>query len=424
MNSPSSPPDELDLRPLIDPLRGQGKRILAFGAVGFVLALIYTAVVTPVWQGRATILMIVEDDGSGIASALSSSLSPSAPDPLMVVEGVLHSRPSIEKVIKATGENRETVERGLETKREGKAAQISVGWADTDQKKALAAVQAAIDGLKEVGDQVGFTAASQQARLLKTTLGEREKQLRKAEDDLADYQKKMSAPSDPNDPASAGSYLKQKTDLEIQLATTEASLKQARSYANSSAAAPELPTEIPTVARFREKLVELEYQYNLQAAELGEKAPAIRKLKSDIELTRTALRKEIDLYLQSVDRNVDPNLARLEAQKTVLTSQLQAVTRLAASAPGEAVELGRRSREVLTLSELVTELRKQYETARVAAEVSKVRWNVLEKPFIEDKPLNKRWARQPVLGFVFGVVLSTLGIMFFGWRRGRRNRAA
>lgn len=424
MNSPSSHPDELDLRPLFEPLRGKGKRILAFGGVGFVLALAYTWWVAPVYQGRATILMIVEDDGSGIASALSSSLSPSAPDPLMVVEGVLHSRPSLDKVIKVTGEDRETVERELDTKREGKAAQISIGWADKDQKKALAAVQAAIDGLKEVGDQVGFTAASQQARLLKSTLSEREGQLRKAEDDLASYQKRMKAPSDPADPTTAGSYMKQKTDLEIQLTATNASLKQARAYASDSAAAPELPTEIPTVARFREKLVELEYQYNLQAAELGEKAPAIKKLKSDIDLTRTALRKEIDLYLQSVNRNVDPNLAKLEAQRAVLASQLQAVTRLADSAPGEAVELGRRSREVLTLATLVTELRKQYETARVAAEVSKVRWNVLEKPYIEDKPLNKRWARQPVLGFVFGCILATLGTMFFGWRRARRERAA
>jgi hypothetical protein len=61
-------------------------------------------------------------------------------------------------------------------------------------------------------------------------------------------------------------------------------------------------------------------------------------------------------------------------------------------------------------------LRQRYETAKVDAQVQRVTWTVLETPYREDEPGNKR----PVMA---GVVLFMLGFIGAGvWEYIKRTR--
>ncbi|MGV3616330.1 MAG: GumC family protein [Fimbriimonas sp.] len=423
---PDHSSDEINLGALFAPLRGRQRTLWLGGLIGAVVMLGITIVSKPVWRIQGTILTVipsVDEASAGGAGGggLAAMLSPNAPDPLQVLEGVIMSRRSIDIVMKRTGSSRRDVENGLKVTRNPKAAQISVSWEDDDRKRGIAAVQGAFDALSLLNRELGFSAAAQQAKLLESSVAQREKDLAVAESALAQFQKQMKAPSIPGDPASAGEYLKQQKELELKLNGLNASIRQARSVAQESARNVELPSMLATSQGFREKLIGLQFELGVARTEYGPAAPQVVRLERQIEVAREALQKEVTRRVQSVAANVDPAIAQLEADRIVTDFQLQAVRKLASRAPDEAIELARLSREVATLGTLLGQLREQYERTRVAAEVDRVRWNVLEKPFVEDKPTNKRYGRSPAMGFLGGYFLTGAYLLFRGRRKSARN---
>jgi uncharacterized protein involved in exopolysaccharide biosynthesis len=107
---------------------------------------------------------------------------------------------------------------------------------------------------------------------------------------------------------------------------------------------------------------------------------------------------------RSIDEGLNSTVAALEQQRLLLTFQVAETRQLANLAPDEAMALGRLYTEAKTLEQVLLGLRQRYETAKVDAQVQRVTWTVLETPYREDEPGNKR----PVLA---GVVLFMLGFI-------------
>jgi uncharacterized protein involved in exopolysaccharide biosynthesis len=415
--------NEIDLRQFLEPLKGNGKVMLKYMIGGAGAALIFTLVSPPIWRANATILTVLPSDlTSSAGQSLASALSPNAPDPLQVLEGVIMSRRSFDLIIKRTGIRRRDLENGFKTDRKGKQATITLSWEDKDKNKALAVVQGGVDGALMLQHEIGLSAAELQAKYLEESVKEQDAKLHVAESKVAEFETNMKAPVNPGDPASVGSYLKEKKELELQLGTVNASLKIARSQAKLMQTMPELPTIIPSTKAFRDKLIDLEYQLHIAETTLGPMAPKVVALKEQIRVTKDTLNQEINRYLASVSNNLDPTIATLEAQKLTTTYQLQVVNELAVRAPTEAVELARLAREVVTLGTVSATLRGKWEEAKVAAKVDQVKWALLEPPYIEDLPTNKRYARNPFIGIVLGMLLGT-GVLNFKARRGAKKNS-
>jgi uncharacterized protein involved in exopolysaccharide biosynthesis len=383
--------------------------------------LIYTFVVPPQWKATATIITVLPTElGGGAGQSLASALSPTSPDPLQVLEGILTSRRSVDLIMERSKLRRRDIERGLKTERRQKQALLTLSWEDYDAKRALSVVQGALDGVKLMQRDVGFTAASLQAKYLEDSVHEQEGKLRKAESALADFEKSMKAPINPADPTSVGAYLKQKLDLQLQLGTVEQSIKIGRSQARLVPAHPDLPTMIPNTKPFRDKLIQLQYNLDVAQTTLGPLAPKVVALKREIDVTRQTLNEEISRYLQSVDVNLDANIATLEATRLTTKYQLDIASELAESAPREAVELARLAREVVILGDVSTNLRSKWEEAKIAADVDQVKWSVLEGPFIEDVPTNKHFVRNTAIGAIIGFLIGSV-ILNIRSRRAAQN---
>jgi xanthine dehydrogenase YagR molybdenum-binding subunit len=82
----------------------------------------------------------------------------------------------------------------------------------------------------------------------------------------------------------------------------------------------------------------------------------------------------------------------------------------------EAAEYVRLYREVQGAGEIVQTLRENFERARTEAQVDKVRWSVLDQPYLEDKPNNKNYVRNVAVGAIAGIFIGSV------WAVRRRPR--
>lgn len=424
MKSPQQ--DEYDLSWVVAALQKHWRLIAATAILGAVVALTYTIMVKPVWRARITMMLVLGGDGGGQADptlALLGTLSPSAPDPLQVYEGVIRSRPTLERLREKFGIPVRSLEDALGVERRSKAAQLSIKWEDEDKERAKAIVTEAADALLEMQDEMGFTVAAKRANYLEQVIEARRRDLQRAEMDLANYQGKMNAPSNPADPTSVEAYLSRKKDLELEIAALEGRIGKTREQAAQKASSPELPASVPNTEEFRKKLVQLEYDLNVALIDKGPLAPDVRRLQREIDVTRDALRTQTNAYLSSIQKSINAEVSALENELHVKQLQLESVSQLASRAPTEAVALGRLTREVQTLDRLLADLRMQYESAKVASEVGAITLNVLEPAYVEDVPTNKRLAFYPAVGLLMGL---GMGCVFAAavYRRNMKRQTA
>ena len=370
------------------------------------LGLLYTWQKVPVWQARSTLLLVVPDASR---NPLALSLGVTQTSPLGVLQGVVKSRSSLDYIGERTGIGREDLERWLDVSADPAANQLSIGASNKDKAVAIKMVQTSIDGLTELNRDVGFSTAQKQVKYLEGAIRSREKELDAKQKALVAFQKTLSVPIDPTKPETAGAPLQQLRQAEFQLGSIKKTLAVVRAATAASARdLPKVPTNIPSINSWRQTLLRQEYELkNLQIV-LGPGAPDVVYKKQQIENTRRALQKETQQYLQSVASNVDPRLAELESQRLVLEDQIARLKPLVAKAPKEAVELARLYREVTGAAEVLQTLREGYERARTEAQVDKVRWSVLDPPYLEDKPNNKNYARNGALGAFIGFAIGSI----------------
>ena len=91
--------------------------------------------------------------------------------------------------------------------------------------------------------------------------------------------------------------------------------------------------------------------------------------------------------------------------------------READAAPRESLEYQRLSREVGTLSSLVSQLRVDYEQAKLESADDPNRWEILDPPTADDEPINKKYSRNVALAALGGFFLGVP----FALRRAKRQ---
>ena len=408
--------DELDLGSHIDFLKSKSRKLFVTGLVLGVLGVIYMLVIPAIYTYRSSLLIV--GDATQQASALQALVPGTGPTPLDIMEGVATSNTCLERVAKA---NKIGSVKDLKTiltfTKDYPKNRLMLAANDPEAKRSIKILNDTVDSLRLMNKTVAFSAADLQAKFIEDSIKEKTVQLETAQGKLAEYLKTMKAPSDPTDVGSVSTNMQKARDYQFQLASVEKQLKEARAAAErASASGIDIPTTSATSANWRNRIKELELQLRTSETQYGPKNTVVVKARAALEEAKTMAAQETGAEQRSIDEGLNSTVAALEQQRLLLTFQVAETRQLANLAPDEAMALGRLYTEAKTLEQVLLGLRQRYETAKVDAQVQRVTWTVLETPYREDEPGNKR----PVMA---GVVLFMLGFIGAGvWEYIKRTR--
>ncbi|MFN7172955.1 MAG: GumC family protein [Fimbriimonadaceae bacterium] len=403
--------DELDIDRLARVIRRYLWLILVSVIFGAGIAALYTYLIPPIYRATATLLLPEEEQTTALPFAQRQGSTG------LVLKGVLQSHSAMTTIADANGMKVREVKRTIDVRVFDENNQMVISADVEKQERAMALVQSSIDVLEDLRAELGFSRAAQQAIYLEETLVRKRQELREAEDALLAFQRQMrTAPGSAEglvQEFKRTQFLVQQADQELRIARTNA-----RNVASKSAA---LPTGLPVTERWRNQLLDAEMALRKLELTRGPDAPEVVRARRETEITRQQLQSEVSKYVQTIQEDVDAEIANLVARKAVLEWQADYTKSLAEIAPKEAIELQSYQREVQTAAQVVNELTQQFEKARVDSETGRVRWSVLDAPYSEGI-VNKSYFRNSLLGAVLGFVLGLTGAWVLDGRR-KRNGA-
>jgi len=431
------------------------RKIVTIGIfVGGIVAVIATFVIPKAYDITSAVLLVTPDTGS---SVVAQALGGTQASPLTILQGVAESRTTEDYVVKRTGIDREELQRDFSAKPDVDKNVLVLTANGSNVKLLTEVIQVTLDCLYEQNRRIGFSTAEKQADSLSRAVTEKERELSQAENDMVTLQQRskthvnvltgmgggntggISPGSGPDSTGGATSggfggagggaiqpldYLGQLDSYKFALGSVDRQLKQARQIAHVSATASStLPTGLPITTAWRVKLEEAEYNLRLAEQKFGPLAPDVVYLKRSVAVVKQQLATEIAQYLKSVDTSADVSIAQLEAQRQLLQWDVDYISKFAKVAPTETLSMVRAFREVSIRQAVLTALRADYEKAKVASEVDRVRWTVMDKPYRSDKPTNFRPVRNFFIGAIIGLILMVLYAYWNGYKEQKQGTA-
>lgn len=425
--------------------RNRGVFAVVVGAVTLA-SVIYTWLVPPVWEARATLIFPTRspsilglsglfNDQVTVASALGGG-----PTPLKIFSGILTSESTIDFVAKQTGLERKKIRDMRDLEEQTPQSTLTIKVRDEDSKLAQRVISLHLQAMRDINNRVSTTVSEDDSEVLFRRLQQERQELQTADARVLEFQKKaLTAPTvvqsgggkDAAIIASPAKWSQQLRELEIELER----LNRTQSYVTAQATTDasdqgDRPSYLPPIKKWRSRLVDLEYELRLKRLALSSSAPEVIRLERQIAVTRDQMQRELKTYMSAVAAGtVDPqgddaSYLQYLGRKTGLEAQINAVGRLAQLAPIEASTLSRLTREAAAQSIVVQQLQAQYETARVQKDRNPNRWDVLDAPRIMDKPVNKGLVKAAAVGVFAGLPLAVIAALFADRRRSRRRLLA
>lgn len=423
-----------------------GERKVVGGVLFLAIAAsaIYTLVIPPVYLAKATILfpprapsVLGMSAGGGDTASLASALVGGS-SPIKIYAGILESERTLDFVCDTTHLSHKQVKRMRDVMDQTAENTITVSAKSRDQNEAKAVVQAHIDALRDINQRMNGTLSQDDSVILDAAVVKQKTKVADSETRILEFQSKsVTAPQvatlgsgkDTTAIPMLGNWTAQLRQLEVELVGITSSLAGAQSKFQMYAKSPiDLVSDIPQIAGLRNRISELQYGLKVRELTLGPSEPEIVNIKKQIQIAQQNLGREVSSYLQSIRSGmIDPTNAgggpaentvpRLIIQKIGKEAEIGALLRLSKLAPGEAIELNRRMRELTTQSAILSQLQGQAEVARLLAQKNPNRWETLDPTYIDDDPTNKSYLRNGAIavgaGFVIAFVLAL-------WARHRR----
>lgn len=407
----------------------QQRKVLALTAfVAVVAGCAYTYFVTPLWQAKATIVFPVRNQSTlGPAGAMEqNSLAASlagGPTPLKVYEGFLDSERTLKLVADTLGIKKREVREMRRLTDQAMENSVTISAINKNPDLAKQVVELHLKALAEINREVNDPLVNDDIKVLDTKIKDQQKLIADIEKRLLTFQNgAITAPSvavtgsgkEATVVANSPRWQDMQRQLEIELGRVSSSISSANRAIMRSSNAKEMPSNIPPVKKWRERLVDLEYQLKLKEIEYAEESPEVRNLKDAIATTKREMQSEISAYAKSVQSGIiDPtapeaSLPAMITQRAGIEAQLAAVRRLASQAPLESIQLARLTRDLQTQSMILQQLQAQYKLAEVQAAREPNRWQVLDDTEVEDKPVNKSYAKNGGLSLLLGLFLGTI----------------
>lgn len=411
------------------------RRKIAFGVGGVILVagIAYSLIAPPVWEAKATIVFPVRTPSLlGTSSFDQSSLAATltgGPTPLKVFGGMLESQHALDFVARGSGLNKRDVKDMRSIQDQVMESSITISARSRDANLAKKVVQLHLDALDEVNQSVSKPLNSNDSQVLTARIEGERKKVAAAEQRLLDFQNRaVTAPglltsgsgSDTSIMPSSAKWAADLRQLELDYTRVNSAINDVDSRTRAIAKnGGKLPSSIPPVQKWRDKLADLQYELQIQQITLAPGAPEIVKLNKAIDVTRNELQAELNRYaaatsaglVSAAGTDLGPKLPELMTQRVVLEAQIQAVGKLAKLAPAEAIQLSRLTRDVATESAILQQLQAQNEVAQIQEDRDPNRWEVLDAPEVDDKPVNRSLAKNGALSLILAAVLGAFAAL-------------
>jgi uncharacterized protein involved in exopolysaccharide biosynthesis len=398
------------------------------GAVAIILCVslatgvAYTLFAPAVWEAKATVIFPVRQPSalglaSGDASALTSALG--GPTPVRVYAGILESARTIDFVAKDAGLSRLDVRQMSKVLDQAMENTITVSASSRNPELAKKVVELHLQAMDRINEDLNLPQAQNDVEVINAQIAEERKAIAENEAALLKFQATaVTAPSvtptgtgkDSTLVASPSQWVSAQRELELQYARVESEISQIQKWSTKVAEdGKTLPTPFTGAEKWRTALIDLEYQLRIAELSYAPTSPEVKKLREQISITRAQMEAELANQVKATQEGlVDQSsvsgqrLPGLIAERVALEAQIRAVERLADLAPAESVELSRLLRSIATHTTILNQLQAQLQLATIQKARDPNKWEVLDAPYVEDRPLNKSFVRNGALSLFLG----------------------
>ncbi len=390
----------------------------------------YTVFAPPVWEAKATVIFPVRQPSvlglaSGDASALTSALG--GPTPVRVYAGILESARTIDYVAKGSGLSRLDVKEMSKVLDQAMENTITVSASNRNPELAKKLVTLHLQAMDTINQDLNLPQSENDVEVINERIVFEQKRINENEAALLKFQSTaVTAPNvtptgtgkDSTLVASPSRWVSAQRDLELQYARVESEIGQIQAWSTKVAEdGKTMPTPFSGAEKWRTALIDLEYELRIKELSYAQTSPEVKKLKAQIAITRTQMEAELASQVKATQEGIvdqssvgGQRLPGLIAERVALDAQIQAVKRLADLAPAESVELSRLLRDIATHTTMLNQLQGQLQIATIQKSRDPNKWEVLDAPYVEDKPLNKSLFRNCAmslfLGSLFAMVLG------------------
>ncbi len=405
--------------------------VAAVLSVALAAGIAYTLFAPAVWEAKATVIFPVRQPSalglaSGDASALTSALG--GPTPVRVYAGILESARTIDFVAKDTGLSRLDVRQMSKVLDQAMENTITVSASSRNPDLAKKVVALHLQAMDLINQDLNLPQAQNDVEVINEQIVDEKKTIDENEAALLKFQSTaVTAPNvtptgtgkDSTLVASPSRWVSAQRELELQYARVESEIGQIQAWSTKIAEdGKTLPTPFSGAEKWRTALIDLEYELRIKELSYAQTSPEVKKLREQITITRTQMEAELANQVRATQEGlVDQSsiggqrLPGLIAEKVALDAQIQAVRRLADLAPAESVELSRLLRDIATHTTILNQLQGQLQLATIQKTRDPNKWEILDEPYVEDKPLNKSFFRNCAMSLFLGsVVAMALGL--------------
>lgn len=394
--------DVLDLLPLLNRLRAKPKLLIACLVIPALVGLVVALVLPPKYDLHATLLVqLPRETGSPL------NLNPKAATPLTIVEGITDTDTVVRKVATAMRMSMEDVRRNVKITTESESSQIHFESGSDDVERTTKFLNTYVASVQDSISQFRNSANSRLATLLEKEIEGKERQLKLQERLVVEYERNSKHPANPNPTTSYDSPAERLYRKTIELEATKKQLDYYMSLVKTSQPkALTQPSILPETNSLRAKLEQKEQEVSKLKITLGPDAPAVREAEESYAKLKAQAEKSLQAELSSIQQGIHPAVSDLMKNYQTLLWEVQEAKDYAEKAPVEARDLRALLREAKIQEDVLIELRKKYEEARINAQVDQILVTLIDAPSRPESPNKRRMVIYPLAGAGFGLLVA------------------
>ncbi len=404
-------PGELDLGRVVRRLRRRWPVVVGLALGGAVIAGVITMVLPPVYAAKATLIFPAGSSGGGALGLQGLGLQNVVGQQNMeLVEGIISSRAVEDEIVNATSLKREDVRENLQILQIPGRRQVVISYTSPSKETGKSVVEEVLSHLSRVEQSIGVNTSEKRLNGYRDAYDEKAATVLELEEKILRFQKTAKTVPTSEDEFTGMTYLKARSDLQTELATVNKSIDAKVSAAKrlGQGAASGLPTGLERESKWRDALLEASVAVDEARAKYQTGTPQLKAAEEKLESTRKNLIGEIGKYVTSVQDGADAEMSSLFAQKLVVGWQLSRAEELARIAPLEAAEYRRLIDKLRVEAKSRDEMKVQTDTETLRNKVEAKIWQVLDDPYIDDEPVNKKFGMNIALGLIVGGLLGAI----------------
>lgn len=397
---------EIDLGQIGRRLRRGWILVAALCVTGAIGGFAFTAVRKPVYEARAA-LVFPAGGGINVGPAIGVQAT-LGQDNMGLVEGIVMSRDVENLLVEGLNLDREDVRESLVVSQIPIRRQVVLAFRSADKTTGIDALSRVLVHLQKLEEEIGANQSGRRSAQYREAFEQKRELVDELEQKLLDYQKESKTVPTPLDQFTGSAYLMALSEAEMELSKIQKEIEGRKQAARQigKVAASGLPTGLESETKWRDELLKVSIEVDRAEAKYQPDSSQVKEAREKFESTKRNLVKEISKYVQSVQEGGDQGMVDLFAQELVLKWQLGRAKELAQVAPLEAAEYRRLLGKLELETKARDELQLQADGEEIRGKVETKVWQVLDEPFLEEEPINKKFLMNTGLGFLLGGLLG------------------